>query len=169
MSAIRDGGSDASRIASGLDVLSKDVTQYVTVYIADQLFGLPIERVHDVFTPDAMTPVPLAREEVAGVLNLRGRIVTAIDMRSKLDLPPVDKSMRRMAVGIDYKGESYGLIIDKVGEVLNLPIIEREPNPVNLNPRWAAVSAGIHRLEGTLMVILDVDRVLYSLTENLAA
>lgn len=169
MSAIRDASNDSSRVASGLDVLSKDVTQYVTVYIADQLFGLPISRVHDVFTPDAMTPVPLSGAEIAGVLNLRGRIVTAIDMRQKLALPAPDEGVNRMAVGIDYKGESYGLIIDRVGEVLNLPMAEREANPVNLDPRWAAISAGVHRLEGTLMVILDVDNVLQSLTTNIAA
>ncbi len=169
MSAIRDANNDDSRIASGLDVLSKDVTQYVTVYIAEQLFGLPISRVHDVFTPDTMTPVPLTDNEIAGVLNLRGRIVTAIDMRWKLDLPPAGEGINRMAVGIDYKGESYGLIIDKVGEVLNLPMAEREPNPVNLDPRWAVISAGVHRLEGTLMVILDVDRVLQSMSESVAA
>ena len=169
MSAIRDAHSGDSRVASGLDVLSKDVTQYVTVYIADQLFGLPISRVHDVFMPEVVTPVPLSKKEIAGVLNLRGRIVTAVDMRWKLDLPLADGEMRRMAVGIDYKGESYGLIIDRVGEVLNLPIAEREPNPVNLDPRWAAISAGVHRLEGTLMVILDVDRVLQSMGESIAA
>lgn len=169
MSAIRDASKNTSRIASGLDVLSKDVTQFVTVYIADQLFGLPIGRVHDVFMPETMTPVPLTSKEIAGVLNLRGRIVTAIDMRWKLGLPAAGEGINRMAVGIDYKGESYGLIIDRVGEVLNLPIAEREPNPVNLDPRWSAISAGVHRLEGTLMVILDVDSVLQSLTDGVAA
>ena len=169
MSTIRESSPENDRVASGLDVLSSDVTQYVTVYIADQLFGLPISRVHDVFMPETMTPVPLSKQEIAGVLNLRGRIVTAIDMRWKLDLPLADADMKRMAVGVDYKGESYGLIIDRVGEVLNLPMAEREPNPVNLDPRWATVSAGVHRLEGTLMVILDVDRVLKSMDESIAA
>ncbi|MEM6711989.1 MAG: chemotaxis protein CheW [Pseudomonadota bacterium] len=169
MSTIRESSPEDDRVASGLDVLSSDVTQYVTVYIADQLFGLPISRVHDVFMPETMTPVPLSKSEIAGVLNLRGRIVTAIDMRWKLDLPLADEDVKRMAVGVDYKGESYGMIIDRVGEVLNLPIAEREPNPVNLDPRWATVSAGVHRLEGTLMVILDVDRVLKSMDESIAA
>lgn len=169
MSALRDPKTTDSRIASGLDVLSADVTQYVTVIIAGQLFGLPISRVHDVFMPESMTPVPLARNEIAGLLNLRGRIVTAIDMRCMLGLPPRPEGTSRMAVGIDFKGESYGLIIDRVGEVLNLPIAEREPNPVNLDARWASISAGVHRLEGTLMVILDVDSVLQSMTEAAAA
>ena len=139
-----------------------DVTEYVTVTIAGQLFGLPIERVQDVFTPQGMTVVPMASYEIAGVLNLRGRIVTAIDMRRRLNLPDRDKGSPTMAVGIEYKGESFGLIIDQVGEVLRLSGNSFEHNPSNLDPRWALVSAGVHRLDGQLMVILDVNRVLAS-------
>ena len=61
---------------------SGEFTEYVTVMIGDQLFGLPISRVQDVFVPDRLTRVPLAPPEVAGILNLRGRVVTAIDMRA---------------------------------------------------------------------------------------
>lgn len=134
--------------------------EYVTVKIADQLFGLPINRVRDVFIPEAITRVPLSLPEIAGVLNLRGRIVTATDMRRRLGLPPRQDAGHRMAVGIEYKGESYGLLIDSVGEVLRLPIAGLEPNPSNLDRRWAKVAAGVQRLEGRLMVVLDVDRVL---------
>lgn len=143
--------------------------QYVTVVIGGQLFGLPIERVHDVFMPESITRVPLSRPEIAGVLNLRGRIVTAIDMRRRLHLPPRADGGQAMAVGIEHKGESYGLLIDNVGEVLDLPTDGREPNPVNLDSRWAAISGGVHRLSGQLMVILDVDRVLGGMSEALAA
>ncbi len=143
--------------------------QYVTVVIGGQLFGLPIERVHDVFVPDSITRVPLSRPEIAGVLNLRGRIVTAIDMRRRLHLPPRDDGGTAMAVGIESKGESYGLLIDNVGEVLDLPTAGREANPVNLDARWTAISGGVHRLNGQLMVILDVDRVLGGMSEAAAA
>jgi purine-binding chemotaxis protein CheW len=143
--------------------------QYVTVVIGGQLFGLPIERVHDVFVPESITRVPLSRPEIAGVLNLRGRIVTAIDMRRRLHLPPRQDGGTAMAVGIESKGESYGLLIDNVGEVLDLPTAGREANPVNLDARWAAISGGVHRLNGQLMVILDVDRVLGGMSEAVAA
>jgi purine-binding chemotaxis protein CheW len=145
------------------------VTEYVTVMIGDQLFGLPISRVQDVFMPDRLTRVPLASPEIAGVLNLRGRIVTAIDMRRRLGLPPRADGRPPMAVGIELKGESYGLLIDTVGEVLKLADGTREPNPVNLDQHLARVSAGVHRLEGQLLVILDVDRVLEMGSESLAA
>jgi purine-binding chemotaxis protein CheW len=74
-----------------------------------------------------------------------------------------------MAVGIEFKGESYGLLIDSVGEVMKLSDNTREPNPVNLDQRLARVSGGVHRLEGQLMVILDVDRVLDMGHEAMAA
>jgi purine-binding chemotaxis protein CheW len=107
-----------------------------------------------------MTEVPLCIPEVAGVLNLRGRIVTAIDMRKRLGLPPRETGTQCMAVGIEAYGESYGLVIDTVGDVLNLDDTTLEANPANLDPRWASVSGGVHRLDGRLMVVLDVERVL---------
>ena len=134
--------------------------EYVTATIGGQLFGLPISRVQDVFAPERLAPVPLAPLEIAGLLNLRGRIVTAIDMRHRLGLPVPADDRARMAVGIECRGESYGLLIDAIGEVLKLPAATREDNPVNLDARVARVSAGVHRLEGTLLLVLDVDRVL---------
>jgi len=137
-----------------------EVTEYVTVWIGEQLFGLPISRVQDVFMPDRLTKVPLASAEIAGVLNLRGRIVTAVDMRRRLGLAENDNGRTRMAVGTELQGEAYGLLIDSVGEVLKLPDDTRESNPVNLDRRLQRISAGVHRLDGQLLVILDVDRVL---------
>jgi len=136
------------------------ITEYVTIMIGEQLFGLPIARVQDVFMPERLTRVPLASSEVAGVLNLRGRIVTAIDMRARLGLPKADAQRPAMAVGVDLRGESYGLLIDSIGEVMKLPDADRETNPVNLDPRLAKMASGVHRLDGQLMVVLDVDRVL---------
>ena len=144
-------------------------TQFVTVVIGGQLFGLPIHKVHDVFVPESMTRVPLSAPEIAGVLNLRGRIVTAINMRRRLGLPPREGATSIMAVGIEFRGESYGLIIDEVGEVLNLENASREANPANLDRRWAEISGGVHRLSGQLMVILDVERVLGRMHDQMAA
>ena len=143
--------------------------EFVTVLIADQLFGLPISRVHDVFMVDRLTRVPLAPPEIAGILNLRGRVVTTIDMRRRLDLPAREEGRGNMAVGIEHRGESYGLLIDSVGEVLKIPAASREPNPVNLDPRWLLVADGVVQLDGRLMVVLDVDRVLELKTLELAA
>ncbi|MGQ3354477.1 MAG: chemotaxis protein CheW [Phreatobacter sp.] len=152
-----------------MQTTSDDVTEYVTVLIGGQLFGLPISRVQDVFMPDRLTRVPLSHPDIAGVLNLRGRIVTAIDMRIRLGLAREKDAKPAMAVGIESRGESYGLLIDSVGEVLKLSPDSREQNPINLDPRWSRVSAGVHRLDGQLMVILDVDSVLAMGGEQMAA
>jgi purine-binding chemotaxis protein CheW len=133
---------------------------YITVLIAGQLFGIPVHMVQDVFIPQSMTRVPLAPREVAGVLNLRGRIVTAIDVRQCLGLPGRDEAKPAMAVGIEKDGEAYGLIIDSVGEVLSLHGEDCEQNPANLDPRWRQISRGVYRLDGNLLVVLDVDHIL---------
>src|SRR5437588_11695875 len=145
------------------------MVEYVTAMIGGQLFGLPISRVQDVFMPERVTRVPLSPRDIAGVLNLRGRIVTVVDMRARLGLPKNEEGKPPMAVGVDLRGESYGLLIDQIGEVLRLPGNGREDNPVNLDPRLAKLAGGVHRLEGQLMVILDVDRVLEIVPELLAA
>jgi purine-binding chemotaxis protein CheW len=135
-------------------------SEFVTVMVGAQLFGLPIACVQDVFKVDRLTRVPLAPPEIAGVVNLRGRIVTVIDMRRQLGLPQHDGEHPGMALGIEFKGESFGLQIDAVGEVLRLADGSRESNPVNLDARLARVSSGVHRLEEQLLVVLDVARVL---------
>jgi purine-binding chemotaxis protein CheW len=138
-----------------------DVIEYVTATIGGQLFGLPISRVQDVFLPDRLARVPLASPEIAGLLNLRGRIVTTIDMRRRLGLPqPSGDASARLAIGIECRGEHYGLLIDAIGEVMKFSADSREDNPVNLERDLARVSAGVHRLDGSLLVALDVDRVL---------
>ncbi|MFL6813391.1 MAG: chemotaxis protein CheW [Bradyrhizobium sp.] len=156
-------------MSSKIESTEDTVVEYVTAMIGGQLFGLPISRVQDVFMPERLTRVPLSPREIAGVLNLRGRIVTVVDMRARLGLPKNEEGKPPMAVGVDLRGESYGLLIDQIGEVLRLPGTGREDNPVNLDPRLAKLAGGVHRLEGQLMVILDVDRVLEIVPELLAA
>ena len=147
----------------------KNSTEFMTMKIGGQLFGLAVNRVQDVFTPDKITRIPLSSPEIAGVLNLRGRIVTVIDMRRRLQLPDRGSNHGCMAVGIEIGNESYGLLIDSVGEVLRLKDADIESNPANLDPCWALVSGGVYRLEGELLVVLDVDRVLNISKESVAA
>jgi purine-binding chemotaxis protein CheW len=138
----------------------QNLTEYVTAMIGGQLFGLPIVRVQDVFIPERLTRVPLAPPEIAGVLNLRGRIVTLIDLRRRFGLGKSGDGDSTMAIGVESRAESYGLLIDSVGEVLKLDDAAREPNPINMDARLARVSAGIHRLDGQLLIVVDIDRVL---------
>jgi len=142
------------------DHLNEGRIEYITVHVGDQLFGIPVTVVQDVFEVQSLTAVPLSLPEVRGVLNLRGRIVTAIDMRIRLGIAPCTDEGARMAVGIEDGGEAFGLMVDSVGEVLSLPAQDVERSPANLDPRWQQVSSGVHRLENDLMVVLDVKKAL---------
>jgi purine-binding chemotaxis protein CheW len=142
------------------DNAQQNLKEYVTAIIGGQLFGLPIVRVQDVFITERLTRVPLAPPEIAGVLNLRGRIVTLIDLSRRFGLGKREPGATAMAIGVESRGESYGLLIDSVGEVLKLDEGMRESNPINLDARLARVSSGIYRLDGQLLIVADVDRVL---------
>ncbi len=133
--------------------------EFVTMFIAGQMFGIPVLQVQDVLGPQKITRVPLAPPEVAGSLNLRGRIVTAIDVRVRLGLPPRDGG-KDMSIVADHGGEFYSLIVDQVGEVMSLPAADYEKNPSTLDERWREVSDGIYRLKDSLLIILDVQRLL---------
>jgi purine-binding chemotaxis protein CheW len=136
--------------------------EFVTFRIGDQTFGVSVSEIHDVFRPAGMTPVPLAGADIAGVLNLRGRIVTAIDARSRLQLKSSSKTdtCQRLAIGVERGGESFGLIIDEIGEVVRIDESALEQNPVNLDATWSWVSRGVCRLDDRLLVIMDIDRML---------
>lgn len=133
--------------------------EYVTAKIGGQLFGIPVLSVRDVLGAHKLTNIPLAPPEVAGALNLRGRIVTAIALRRRLGLPDSDKE-ESMSIVVDHQGELYSLLIDEIGEVLSVDAANYERNPPTLDARWRNVSAGIYRLDGTLMVVLEVDKLL---------
>jgi purine-binding chemotaxis protein CheW len=134
--------------------------EFVTVMVDGQMFGIPVLSVQDVLGPQKITRIPLSPPEIAGVLNLRGRIVTAIDLRRRLRLPPRPEGERGMSVVVEHKGEPYSLIVDSVGEVMALPQSTYERNPPTLSARWREISGGIYRLDGNLLVVLEVEKAL---------
>lgn len=140
--------------------LSEKHAQYVTAWVADQLFGIRIEEVRDVFIIQSITPVPLAPPQVLGLVNLRGRVVTAVSLRWQLGLPELVDTPRTIAIGIEADGEFYGLVVDRIGEVLNLLPETAAPTPFHLDRRWAGLSTGVHRLDDRLLVVLNVGSVL---------
>lgn len=144
----------------GTELAAPETQDYVTMFIEGQLFGIPVLTVQDVLGPQKITRIPLAPREVAGSLNLRGRIVTAIDVRLRLGLPTKGGENKGMSVVVDMGGELYSLMVDQVGEVLSLPAAKFERNPPTLDMMWREFSAGIYRLEDKLLVVLDVGKLL---------
>lgn len=133
---------------------------FVTLTVADQLCGVPVLGVRDILGEHKITRIPLAPSEIAGSLNLRGRIVTAIDLRQRLRLPPPPPDQPPMSVVAEQAGELYALLVDQVSEVMALKASAFERNPPTLPPAWAQFSSGIYRLEGRLLVVLDVGKLL---------
>lgn len=134
--------------------------EFVTATIGGQLCGIPVISVQDVLSPQRITPIPLAPPEVAGSLNLRGRIVTAIDLRIRMGLPKRGPDEKGMSVVAEHRGELYSLMVDSVGEVLKMSAENFEQNPSTLDPLWRSFSEGVYRLNEGLLVVLDVDYLL---------
>ena len=151
-------GGDAA--LAGKAARSVDATDYVTFVIAGQLFGIPVLKVQDVLAACQVTRIPLAPPEIAGALNLRGRIVTALDVRLRLGLPPANDAEERMSIVVEQAGELYSLMVDEVGEVLSLDPAGFQRNPPTLDARFREYSNGIFRLKERLLVVLDVDGLL---------
>ena len=126
----------------------------VTMKVAGQPFGIPVESVRDIIGGQAISAVPLAPAAIAGSLNLRGRIVTVIDVRVVLDSGKIEKPEEAMNIVIDQKGELYSLLVDEVGEVLPVGSGTIEPNPQTLSDKWKQISAGIMKLQNDLILLL---------------
>jgi len=138
----------------------EDGPMYVTMRIDKQLFGIEVKHVRDVLRQQKVTSIPLASPEIAGSLNLRGRIVTVIDVHRRLKLPPRDKELKSTFVVVELKGELYSLMVDSVGEVLTASAAMIEKTPANLSGCWKEIASGIYKLDGELMVLVDVPTLL---------
>lgn len=132
----------------------------VTLTVAGQLCGIPVLAVRDVLGEQTIARIPLAPPEIAGSLNLRGRIVTAIDLRRRLHLPAAPAGTPRMAIVTEQGGELYALLVDDVAEVMSLAADAFERTPPTLPAEWAAYCSGICRLPAGLPAVLDVARLL---------
>jgi len=136
-----------------------ETREYVTLTIAGQWFGIPVLTVQDVLGPRDVARIPLADPVIAGSINLRGRIVTVIDMRKRLALPPRPDDKPGMNVVVEHGGNLYSLLIDAVGEVMEVPGDKYEKNPATIDPLWRDFSEGIYRLKNQLLIVLNVEKL----------
>jgi purine-binding chemotaxis protein CheW len=142
-----------------------DADAFVTFTVAGQLFGVPVMRVQDILIPEEIAPVPGGPPEVRGLINLRGRIVTVIDMRKHLSLPKAGTGSKGMCVTVESHDEFYTLYVDSVGDVITLPRGRREGNPATLDAVWRNLADAVYRTDQGLLVALHVDRLLAIETE----
>jgi len=148
-------------------IVGENEEQLVTMIVDKQLFGIPILQVQDIVEASKITPVPLAPSAIAGVLNLRGRIVTVIDLRKLLGNNEEVPWDSQMGVTVEYKGDLYTLLVDAIGDVRTLPKRDFDSAPSTMEDKVRRICSGIFRLRGNLLVVLDVSRIL--LPEAIAA
>lgn len=132
----------------------------VTMRIQGQLFGIPVDKVQDVLRAQKVARVPLAPPEIFGSINLRGRIVTVLNMRKRLGLPPREDDAASMFVVVEHQNEHYSLMVDAVGDVVDIPESDIQSTPPNLDSQWRDIATGIWRTKDDLLVVVDVARVI---------
>ncbi len=135
-------------------------SQYVSFWIGGQLLGVPVSIVQEVLNPQDISRTPRARREIAGLLNLRGQIVTAVSLRRRLQLPDFESERGSMNVVVRYGGEPFSLLVDEVGDVINVSNQTMDPVPPTIEPTWRGVTNGVYRLDGRLFVVVNVAAIL---------
>lgn len=130
-----------------------------TVVVADEIFGIPVDAVQTIFRIDVATTIPLGPAEILGLVNLRGKIVTAVSLRRRLRLPDLPTIEGALAVGIDHRAESFALVVDDVGDVITLDPASTIPLPPHISEDRARLTASAHRLEANILPILDLAAV----------
>ncbi len=133
-------------------------TQYATFTLSDALYGIDVQRVQEVLRSQQMTPVPAAPPSVGGLINLRGQVVTAVDLRTVLGLPERTHHRTPVNVVVRVGGEAVSFLVDVIGGVVNVTEDSFEPPPDTLVGRQREFIRGAYKLDGRLLMALDVDR-----------
>lgn len=131
-------------------------TQHVTFTIAGATYGVPVMHVQETLGHQPSTHVPLAPRGVAGLVNLRGQVVLTIDLRPLLALEPLPEGAEPMMVVVEVLGEAVALLVDTVGEVLEVDDAQFEPVPDTLDPAVRDLVVGVYKLERSLLLALDI-------------
>ena len=141
-------------------MLLEETRQFCTFFIDDLLFCLEVERVQEVLRAQEMTPVPLASRVVSGLINLRGQIVTAVDLRRRLSLPDRPEGKRPMKVVVRAEGGPVALLVDEIGDVLEVNEATYERPPETLQGGTRELVRGIYKLKDRLLLVLDPDKAI---------
>ena len=140
--------------------IDSNIQKCFTVYCSGEVFGLSVEHAQTIFRVTAITQIPLGRPEVIGLVNLRGKIVTAISLRQRLGIPEPQSRATGLAIEIAHNSESFALVVDQVGDVLNLSSDMRIAIPPHFDPRRLQFTSGLFRVGGQLVPILNVPAIL---------
>jgi len=134
--------------------------QYATFFLDEMFFGIDVLKVQEVLRYQEMTCVPMAPQIIEGLINLRGQIVTAIDMRRRLKLAPRKADAQPMNVVIRSEEGAVSLLVDEIGDVIEVSRSCYEPPPVTMPAAQRALVDGVYKLDGRLLLVLNTDRTL---------
>ena len=134
--------------------------QYSTFDVAGSFFGIDVLQVQEVLRYQEMTSVPLAPPVIEGLINLRGQIVTAFDLRRRLGLPPRAEGDSAMNVVVRTEEGAVSLLVDEIGDVVEVEAASFERPPENLDPVIRELVRGIYKLKGKLLLVLDIAQTL---------
>jgi len=134
--------------------------QFSTFFVADLFFGVDVLHVQEVLRFQPMTPVPQAPDVIEGLINLRGQIVTAIDMRRRLRMPRLAGDRSPMNIVVSTPDGAVSLLVDEIGDVLNMDASNYEQPPDNLDPAARELIEGVYKLKDSLMLVLDTEKAI---------
>jgi purine-binding chemotaxis protein CheW len=135
-----------------------DQKQFCTFYLNKHTFGVKVEQVQEVFRYQEMTKVPLAPREVRGLINLRGQIITALDLRLRLGMEPMPEGKLPMNVVVRTEDGVVSLLVDEIGDVLQVPEESYERPPETIPKEVRNLLLGVYKLSGRLLLILDSEK-----------
>ncbi len=136
------------------------MSQLSTFHVGKYLFGVDVSLVQEVVRLQQMTPVPLASPEIAGLINLRGEVLTAIDLRARLGLPPSDGVREPVNIVVRVDDEPVSLLVDEIGGVLEVSQVPFEQTPATVDERVRDLLLGAYTLPDRLLLALNAKRVL---------
>lgn len=134
--------------------------QYATFYVGDLFLGIDVTQVQEVLRDQEMTEVPLAPPVIEGLINLRGRIVTALDMRQLMLLEPRAAGRKPMNMVVGSDDGPVSLLVDEIGDVLEARPEQFEMPPENMTANHRRLIEGVYKLESRLLLVLDREKVL---------
>lgn len=138
----------------------QETAQFLTAYVNNHYLGIPIQMIQDVIGMQDITNVPLSTDSIAGILNLRGRIVTAIDMHRRFGEPAPEDSVAPMGVIIESQDELFSLLVDRVDDVMSVSLANLEKPPATLNPVWSNVCHNVYQVKDRILIIVDPNKIL---------
>ena len=142
--------------------------QFCTFFVNGLFFGVEVLKVQEVIRYQGMTRVPLAPDTIQGLINLRGQIVTAIDLRRRLELAPREKEQLPMNVVVRSNDGAVSLLVDEIGDVVEPDDATFEPPPETLRGAARELIRGAYQMDGRLLLALDIDKVITLHDEPLA-